>query len=158
SSRSRSGRCSGAWRCRGWWWVAPGAVEDAEVPSLIANPVVGVYGKIPAQADFVRINVGELTRLGMDRWFQEAHEVVHGERGRLPGALSFFVIAPTGARAVVLGALVPGQDAVGRTFPVIAFAVVDGAAITEFPLIPQSYARFFDGAAGLLEGAATMTA
>jgi type VI secretion system protein ImpM len=133
-------------------------VEDTEVPSSIANPVVGVYGKIPAQADFVRINVGELTRLGMDRWFQEAHEVVHVERSRLPDEPACFAIAPAGTRAVVLGALVPGQDSVGRTFPVIAFAVLDGAAVADFPLIPQSYARFFEGASGLLQGAATMTA
>jgi len=128
------------------------------VPASIANPVVGVYGKIPAQADFVRINVGELTRLGMDRWFQEAHEVVHGERSRLPDEPACFAIAPSGARAVVLGTLVPGQDAVGRTFPVIAFAILDLGAAGDFPLLPQAYARFFDGAAALLEGAATLTA
>jgi len=128
------------------------------VPSSMANPVVGVYGKIPAQADFVRINVGELTRLGLDRWFQEAHEVVHGERSRLPDEPAFFAIAPSGARAVVVGAMVPGQDAVGRTFPVIVFAALDAAVFADFPVLPQSYARFFDGAAGLLQGAATMTA
>src|SRR5688500_1972982 len=123
-----------------------------------AGPVVGVYGKVAAQADFVRINVGELTRLGMDRWFQDAHEVVHSERSRLPDEPAFFAIAPSGARAVVLGALVPGQDAVGRSFPIIVFAVLDAAAVTDFPLIPQSYAQFYEGAAALLQGAANMTA
>jgi type VI secretion system protein ImpM len=132
-------------------------VEDAKVPTSIANPVVGVYGKIPAQADFVRVNVGELTRLGMDRWFQEAHEVVHAERSRLPDEPAFFAIAPSGARAVLLGAMVPGQDAVGRTFPVIVFAALDLAVATDFPLVPQSYARFYEGAAALLQNAATMT-
>jgi type VI secretion system ImpM family protein len=123
-----------------------------------ANPVVGVYGKVAAQADFVRVNVGELTRLGLDRWFQDAHEVVHGERSRLPDEPAFFALSPAGARAVVLGALVPGQDAVGRSFPIIVFAVLDAAAMTDFPLIPQSYAQFFEGAAALLQGAASMTA
>jgi type VI secretion system ImpM family protein len=122
------------------------------------NPVVGVYGKIPAQADFARCNVADLTRLGLDRWFQEAHEVVHSERSRLPEEPTYFALAPAGSRAVVLGALVPGQDAVGRTFPVIAFAALDAAAVVEFPLIPHSYAAFFEGAAALLQGAATMTA
>jgi type VI secretion system protein ImpM len=122
-----------------------------------ANPVVGVYGKIPAQADFVRCNVGDLTRLGLDRWFQEAHEVVHGERSRLPDEPAFFAIAPAGARATVLGALAPGQDSVGRSFPVIVFSVLDSAEVADFPLIPQSYAPFFEGAAALLQGASTMT-
>jgi hypothetical protein len=56
----------------------------------MSNPSVGVYGKVPAQADFVRVNAGELSRLGYDRWFQEAHEVVHGERGRLPEDVAYF--------------------------------------------------------------------
>jgi type VI secretion system protein ImpM len=122
-----------------------------------ANPVVGVYGKIPAQADFARCNVGDLTRLGLDRWFQEAHEVVHGERGRLPAEPAYFAIAPAGTRTVVLGALAPGQDAVGRSFPVIVFVALEGLAPADFPLIPHSYAQFFEGAGALLEGAASMT-
>lgn len=128
------------------------------MPMSNGNPVVGVYGKVAAQADFVRINVGELTRLGMDRWFQDAHEVVHGERSRLPDEPAFFAISPAGGRSVLLGTLVPGQDAVGRSFPVIVFAVIDAAAVVDFPLIPQSYAQFYEGAAALLQGAANMTA
>lgn len=122
-----------------------------------ANPVVGVYGKIPAQADFVRCNVGELTRLGLDRWFQEAHEVVHSERSRLPDEPSFFALAPAGSRSVVLGAMVPGQDAVGRTFPVIVFAALDAASVPDFALVPLAYAGFYEAAAVLLNDAATMT-
>jgi type VI secretion system protein ImpM len=122
------------------------------------TPVVGVYGKIPAQADFVRINVGELTRLGLDRWFQETHEVVHSERSRLPDEATYFAIAPAGARAVFLGAFVPGTDAVGRNFPIIVFAALDAAQVVDFPLVPQAYAAFFEGAAALLQDAASMTA
>jgi type VI secretion system ImpM family protein len=132
--------------------------EDTDVAFSSSSPVVGVYGKVAAQADFVRINVGELTRLGMDRWFQDAHEVVHSERSRLPDEPAFFVLAPSGARAVLLGAMVPGQDAVGRSFPVIVFAVLDAAAATDFPLLPQAYGQFFEAAAALLQGAAHMTA
>jgi type VI secretion system ImpM family protein len=116
-----------------------------------------VYGKVPAQADFARVNVGDLTRLGLDRWFQEAHEVVHAERGRLPEEPAHFVISPAGSRAVVLGALVPGQDAVGRSFPVIVFAALDAASVPDYALIPQAYAAFYEGAAALLGSAASMT-
>jgi len=123
-----------------------------------SNPVVGVYGKVAAQADFVRVSVGELTRLGMDRWFQDTHEVVHSERSRLPDEASYFAIAPAGAQRVVVGALTPGQDAVGRNFPIIVFAVLDGAVAADFPLIPQAYAPFYEGAAALLQQAAQMTA
>src|SRR4051812_32064268 len=118
----------------------------------------GVYGKVPAQADFVRGNVGEMTRLGLDRWFQEAHEVVHAERHRLPAEPTSFVLAPAGGR-LMLGVFTPSQDAGGRGFPLIMFALVDGHAVPAgFPAIPQAYARFFASAAAALEGAESSTA
>jgi type VI secretion system ImpM family protein len=121
------------------------------------NPNVGVYGKVPAQADFVRGNVGEMSRLGLDRWFQDAHEVVHAERHRLPAEPTSFVLAPTGGR-LMLGVFVPSQDAVGRVFPIIMFALVDSHVAGGFPTIPQAYGRFFQGAAAALDGAETLTA
>jgi type VI secretion system protein ImpM len=117
----------------------------------MSNPSVGVYGKVPAQADFVRVNAGELSRLGYDRWFQEAHEAVHAERGRLPEDVAYFSLAPAGARAVIAGALAPSQDAVGRVFPLIVYATLDAAPLADgFPSLPVSYGRFFAAAAALL--------
>jgi type VI secretion system protein ImpM len=120
------------------------------------SATVGVYGKVPAQADFVRGNVGEMSRLGLDRWFQEAHEVVHSERHRLPAEPTSFAIAP-GSGRLMLGVLAPSQDAVGRVFPIIVFALVDARAVP-FSLVPQAYARFFERATAALEGAETLTA
>jgi len=39
---------------------------------MSAAVVVGVYGKVESQADFLRSNAGEFSQAGMDRWFQEA--------------------------------------------------------------------------------------
>jgi type VI secretion system ImpM family protein len=117
------------------------------------NPTAGVYGKVPAQADFVRGNVGEMSRLGLDRWFQEAHEVVHAEHHRIPAEPISFALAPAGGR-LMLGVLTPSQDAVGRVFPLIMFALVDASSVPGgFPNIPTAYARFYQGAALALEGA-----
>jgi type VI secretion system protein ImpM len=122
------------------------------------NPSVGVYGKIPAQADFVRGNVGEMSRLGLDRWFQDAHEVVHSERSRLPDS-ACFALAPAGSQTVVLGAMVRSEDAVGRAFPLIVFGLIPAQGVAEsFPAVPQAYARFFDGAMAIVETAASATA
>jgi type VI secretion system ImpM family protein len=122
------------------------------------NSAIGVYGKVPAQADFVRGNVGEMSRLGLDRWFQEAHEVVHSEHHRLPAEPTHFALAAAGGR-VALGVLVPSHDSVGRVFPIVIFALVDSHAVPGgFPNLPQAYARFFDGAAAALEGAEAATA
>jgi type VI secretion system protein ImpM len=138
--------------------VADERVREEANMSPMASASVGVYGKIPAQADFVRGNVGELSRLGLDRWFQDAHEVVHSERSRLPDA-ACFVLAPAGAPVVGLGALVRSEDSVGRSFPLIILGLVEARGLAEtFPALPQAYARFFDAALAVAESAPTATA
>src|SRR5256885_13776202 len=121
------------------------------------NQTVGVYGKIPAQADFVRGNVGEFSRLGLDRWFQEAHEVVHNERGRLPNAPACFALAQPGTRTLVLGAMARSEDPAGRVFPIIVFGLVD-AMPDSVPAVPQAYGRVFAGGIAALEGVASASA
>jgi type VI secretion system protein ImpM len=123
------------------------------------NGAVGVYGKLPAQADFVRCNTGDLARLGLDRWLQEANEVMTAERLRLPPEPVHFVLSPAGSRAAVLGALAPSTDAVGRSFPLVACAVLDAASLgPSFSGLPTAYESFFGAAAALVEGAEGLTA
>ena len=46
------------------------------------EPAVGLYGKIPAERDFVRINAGDFQQAGLDQWFAEGIECLHTERLR----------------------------------------------------------------------------
>jgi len=98
SGRRRCTNRSAVSRCRIPWWPGrQGARDDRRSHRRpVMNPTIGVYGKVPAQADFVRGNVGEMSRLGLDRWFQDAHEVVHSEHHRLPAEPTHFALRPGG--------------------------------------------------------------
>ncbi len=123
-------------------------------------PVVlppGLVGKIPAQGDFVRINAGDPTAQELVRWLQEAHESVRRAGTSLPsGAICFLFSAPL-ARNVLVGALVPSRDQVGRAFPVAAFAPLEAAsAAAHFPLVPLACGRFLGAATALLGATPTL--
>lgn len=122
------------------------------------EPAVGLYGKIPAERDFVRINAGDFQHAGMDQWFQQGVESLHAERIVLPEEAShFLVVAPTGE--VFLGGFRPGTDAVGRHFPlVIAVRLEARALVDALPLIPSVFGPFFEAATTVAEAASGLGA
>src|SRR5262249_4575307 len=117
-------------------------------------PVVlapGLVGKIPAQGDFVRINAADRTALELVRWLEEAHELLRRTGSALPAGPIRFLFSASLARNVLIGALVPSRDQVGRAFPVAAFAPLDTtAAASHFPLVPLAFNRFLGAVATLL--------
>jgi len=123
--------------------------------SLGLPPVVfapGLVGKIPAQPDFVRINAGDRTALELRRWLEDGHELLRRGGSPLPSTPICFVFSASLARNVLIGALVPSRDQVGRSFPVAAFAPMESTAVAgHFPLVPVAFSRFFAALAALLE-------
>jgi type VI secretion system ImpM family protein len=129
----------------------------ASLPRM-KEPAVGLYGKIAAERDFVRINAGDLQQAGMDQWFQQGIECLHNERIHLPeeGA-QFVLLAPTGDAFV--GAFRPGQDAVGRSFPlVIAVRLGERKLVDALPLFPSVFGPFFEAATTVAEAARGLSA
>jgi type VI secretion system ImpM family protein len=115
--------------------------------------VIGVYGKLGTQPDFLRANAGEFSQAGLDRWFQEAMEAVRNDRTTLPPDPTAFVLAPAGSSCGFVGAFVPSTDAAGRLFPLAVFAEVGGAELAEgLPSVTSAYAAFVEGAGALLAG------
>ncbi len=128
--------------------VARNEVGHVVAPALLAP---GLVGKIPAQADFVRINANERTALELARWLEEAQESLRRAGSPLPSAPIFFVYSTPLARNVLIGALVPSHDQVGRAFPVAAFAPLESKeAASHFPLVPLAFSQFLGAAAALL--------
>lgn len=117
----------------------------------------GLYGKIRAQADFARIGAGEFQRLGLDHWFQEANEAVYIDKSKLPDEPVAFAVCPPQSPQAVLGVLHPSQDAVGRSFPAIVFALAPADLIVgHLAELPASHAGFFAAAAELAAAAPTL--
>jgi type VI secretion system ImpM family protein len=117
------------------------------------TPAVGLYGKILAERDFVRINAGEFQQAGLDQWFQQGVESVHAEHTRLlDEAVHFVLVAPTGD--VFVGGFRPGEDAVGRQFPLVISVRLEARDLIDaLPLFPSVFGPFYEAATTVAEAA-----
>lgn len=115
---------------------------------------VGLFGKIASQGDFFRAEVAAPVVQALISWLPEAMEPLYRLGLKLkPTPIRFLFRAPP-AREVLIGVLAPGQDKVGRSFPLCAFAPVAGAALeTGFAAVPAVYRGFLDAAAALVTSA-----
>jgi type VI secretion system ImpM family protein len=122
------------------------------------EPAVGLYGKILAERDYVRINAGDFQHAGMDQWFQQGVECLHAERTRLPDeATGFLLLSPDGEAFV--GGFRPGEDAVGRNFPLVISVRLEARNLVDaLPLLPTIFGPFFEAAATVAEAARGLTA
>ena len=111
--------------------------------------VVGVYGKIPAQGDFVRIHAADPAAQALDVWIQESLEALARANAELPREPVYFMHQGAGQGALV-GVLMRSADRVGRVYPLAVFARVDpstlGGAYSGFP---TAYSLFLQDAARL---------
>jgi type VI secretion system protein ImpM len=120
---------------------------------------MGLFGKIPAERDFVRVNAGTFLRAGLDRWFQEGIEHLQRERTHLPAEPAHFLLSPAAGAPAFVGTLAPGEDALGRAFPVVIFATLDSHLVSErFPLLPMWLAGFCQASARLATAAHALAA
>jgi type VI secretion system ImpM family protein len=126
--------------------------------SRMKEPAVGLYGKILAERDFVRVNAGDFQQAGLDLWFQQGIECLHAEHTVLPAeAAHFLLVSPSGGAFV--GVFVPGEDAVGRHFPLVISVPLEIRNLIEtLPLIPSIFAPFFEAATVVAEAARDLSA
>jgi type VI secretion system protein ImpM len=126
-------------------------VSPASTPAL--------YGKIPAQGDFLRSNVVDPAAVEFSRWLEEAQEGMYRTQAALPGLPVCFVHLVPQARTAVVGALLPSRDAVGRVFPFAAFLPVDASQLSRtYPRAPFAYSMFLGEVARLGRDAASLGA
>lgn len=119
----------------------------------------GLYGKIPAQADFVRHQAADAVARPFVLWLEEASELASRAGARDDAEPVRFLFRPPGAPRALVGVLAPSADKVGRRFPLALFAQVGGADLGAlFPAVPQAAAAFLDAAAAVARDAATLSA
>jgi type VI secretion system ImpM family protein len=124
----------------------------------LKEPAVGLYGKILAERDYVRINAGEFQHAAMDQWFQQGVECLHTEHTRLPDEpANFLLTSPSGQTFV--GSFRPGEDAVGRSFPLVISVRLESRNLVEaLPLLPTIFGPFFEAASTVAEAARGLVA
>lgn len=117
---------------------------------------LALFGKVPAQGDFVRVRAGDPVAQGLARWLEEASEVA-GRAGVAAGGPIRFLLRPLGGPRALLGALAPSQDRVGRRFPLAIFApLADPDLASAWPALPAAARPFLDGVCALLAEAAAL--
>jgi len=112
--------------------------------------LVGLYGKVRAQPDFLRTNAGEFSQAGLDLWFQEAVEALRGEGTHVPESPTSFLLATAKLPLAFVGSFAPSADAASRSFPLVVFRSLPLRDLVDtFPSATSAYAPFV-GDAGML--------
>lgn len=118
---------------------------------------VAIFGKLPAQGDFLRLDATGPTAELLVSWLHEAIEPVHRAGLALPAAPVRFLLAAPGAGEAAVGTMIASRDKVGRAFPLCLFAGVPAAPLARtFPALPAAAAAFCDAAEALLGRAAEL--
>ena len=109
-----------------------------------------VFGKLPNRPDFVRVNATHPAALEFDALIQRAFERAAGNPAE-PGyqgraAAVDFQFVSRDQRHVMVGVLMPSQDQAGRSYPLVAAAILPGESVENYlPVSPIAYEVFFDG-------------
>jgi type VI secretion system protein ImpM len=123
------------------------------VRAVSAFSIPGLFGKIPARADFVRVRAASPAAREMVRWLEEGSEAAKRAGAPAGAGAVRFLFSPPGLAQVVVGVLKDSADQVGRRFPLAVFAVAEGRQLAAaFPLVPQGARTFLDAASALLDG------
>ncbi len=120
----------------------------------MANPRIGVFGKLPSAGDFVAHNASSPAARAYQDWIVGEVENLAAKRKHLPAVPVKFLIRDALGSSACIGAFAPSRDRVGREFPLAVFATVDlPVAVHRFPSLPVAYAGYLDGIARLVSEA-----
>jgi len=115
----------------------------------LAHAVIGLVGKLPAAADFLRMNAGSAAFQQLLGWMLDAVQGAAAARGGdwlaqvPPGAVQALCYRAPGGGSLLGGAIAPSADQVGRRFPIVAASELAlDAELTEhaevLPLVLES--------------------
>lgn len=112
---------------------------------------IGLFGKVPSQGDFLRLNVADPAAQALVAWLQEAIEPVYRARLSLPPAPVRFLFRVPGAESALVGVMAASVDRVGRAFPLCGFAVLPGRALASaYPALAAAARPFLDALEALV--------
>jgi len=123
----------------------------------VANPRIGVFGKLPSAGDFVQHNAAHPAARELQHWLVGEIENLAAKRKQAPPVPVKFLVRDASGSTACIGVFAPSRDRVGREFPLAVFATIDmPVACHRFPSLPTAYAQFLDAAAKLVHDATPM--
>ena len=124
---------------------------------MMQSPHIGLVGKTPRHPEFVRHHASSPLALYFLRWLEEGTGRLHGVRSGGPMAPARFVFTAPGEDSVLVGALAPSTDSVGRAFPLAVFQEMPGSTVAgHFALLPERFQPFLRAGAELLDEAPSL--
>ncbi|ATB26781.1 type VI secretion system-associated protein TagF [Melittangium boletus] len=124
---------------------------------MMQSPHIGVLGKTPRHAEFIRHNASSSLSRYLLRWLEEGTLRIHGARSALPTSCASFVFTAPGESSVLVGVLAPSMDSVGRSFPLTIFQEMPASAVADrYALLPESFQPFLRASAALLDEVSTL--
>lgn len=123
----------------------------------VQSPRIGLLGKTPRQAEFIRLNAATPLALQLYGWMEEGVERARRARVDLPSEPVSFVFTAPGQKQALVGLMAPSMDSVGRAFPLAVFTeVVSAATAPRFALTPEAFQPFLRAASLLARTAAEL--
>lgn len=116
------------------------------------SEALGIYGKLPSQGDFFRLNASDQSAQALDIWVQEGLDALHRAGLSLPQHPVYFLHFTTSPQQIAptLGVLYPSHDSAGRVYPLVIFSRTDLQWMaSRFSAAPTAYGIFLRDAAQL---------
>jgi type VI secretion system protein ImpM len=115
---------------------------------------IGLLGKTPRQAEFVRLNTVSPLAQQLHCWLEEGMERVQRARVELPATPHRFVFTAPGLQTALVGVLAASADSVGRGFPLVVFHEQPAAELAgRYALLPEAYEPFLRASSELVRSA-----
>jgi type VI secretion system protein ImpM len=113
---------------------------------------VGLYGKIPAQSDYVMANLTDPVSLALTEWIDRGFQDLAASGFSFPPLCARFVFTAPKLPTAAVGVIGPSQDKIGRHFPFAIFHTLSvSTVLNSLAAVAISYAEF-SGEASLLLG------
>ncbi|WP_002639862.1 type VI secretion system-associated protein TagF [Myxococcus hansupus] len=118
---------------------------------------IGLLGKTPRQAEFIRFNAATPLALQLYGWMEGGVERAQRARVELPAEPVSFMFTAPGKKQALVGLMAPSRDSVGRSFPLAIFTEVPSAdAASKLALTPEAFQPFMRAAGTLAQTAAEL--
>jgi len=123
----------------------------------VPSPRIGLLGKTPRQAEFIRFNAATPLALQLYGWMEAGVERARRARVDLPAEPVSFVFTAPGQKQALVGLMAPSRDSVGRDFPLALFTEVSSAdTAARLALTPEAFQPFLRAAGALAQDAAEL--
>ena len=116
------------------------------------------FGKIPAKADFVRVDGAHGMAWAFLQWLEQSIDKLKATMQEVPESPMRLIFPLPDSTDVVVAVLAPSHDQVGRRYPLVIYNVLKNAAsLGPFSALPIVAHPFMDGAEEIISASSQLS-